>query len=173
MMEENEFRVVVPSPPDERTETIVPPGAVLVALLYKILKSVREVSDAVKRVERDVAQLRTCTYFVKNVEIPETIIELEGRGHLKELLVRSPRDDFRIRVVLDGRVLYSNTYSWFREVSHVVKEFSAVEENGMYVLHISDLKFLNSLRVSIEPESPGRFILSEVYYKLDYVGECV
>ena len=104
--------------------------------------------------------------------IPETIIDEKGRGCLKELLVKSNRGDYKLTLVADGMTLYNYAYSWFEDVSQQLEEIDAFQtDEGDYILHISDVKFLESIKVSLEPvlaTLPAEaFTINEVYWKIE------
>jgi len=158
------FSFPIPSG-EERLPTDVPQ----LAILYKLLKATREVLDKLERVETLVSPPKTLTGRLSNIEIPEPIIDLTGRGELREFLAISERSDFRVRVYVDGVAVYDGDYSWFKAVSQEVRDIAAFEKDGEYVFSITNIKFTKSLKVVVEPAFKVKpFTLKEVYYKLDW-----
>jgi len=104
-----------------------------------------------------------------NVSIPCTLIEEYGRGCLKELVIRSANKNYLLRVYADGLELYSNGFTWFQEISPTVEEIDAFEDNGTYVLRLSDIHFAKSLKVVAEPAITilSASKLDEVFCKID------
>ena len=105
----------------------------------------------------------------KDVEIPVTLIDETGQGKLKELIIKSSFNGYRLIVSVDGRVLYSDDYEWFQDISQEVDEIAAFESNGTYVLHLSDIAFSNRIRVRVEPTLMTLTVrtLDEVFWKLE------
>lgn len=113
--------------------------------------------------EKQVA--RTKTRLLQNVGVPSTIIKEDGAGVLKELLIKSITPDYTLWLFIDDDVIYNNSWEWFYENSEQVGEISAFEDedNGIYVLHIYDLKFTRALDVRIDGEKQTL----TVFYKLE------
>jgi len=109
--------------------------------------------------------------------IPGTIIDERGSGCLRELLIRSGFREWRLAVFADGQQLYNDEYGWFEGVGAHVGEVAAFQAgDGSYVLHLSDIRFAESLRVAAAPSSvatlgAGRPRLSLVYWKLELAVE--
>jgi hypothetical protein len=105
-----------------------------------------------------------------NVKIPATIVEELGSGQLKELIVKSAGKDYVLRVYSDGQELYHNSYTWFESISQTVEEIDAFEEDGTYVLRLSDIHFTEKLTIIAEPAIiplTASTTLQEVFCKLD------
>jgi len=76
-----------------------------------------------------------------NINIPDTLIDEVGSGHLKELVIKTSSKNYILRVYVDESELYHNTYTWFQNISQEVEEIDAYEENGTYILRLSDINF--------------------------------
>jgi len=116
--------------------------------------------------------LRTITRSEKDFPIPATIIDEKGSGQLKELLIKSDFKDWRLAVFVDGQQIYNNSYDWFMKISQELEEIAAFQaEDGTYILHLSDIKFTESIKITAEPfihilavEKPK---LKEIFWKLE------
>ena len=104
-------------------------------------------------------------------KIPDTLIDMRGIGCLKELLIKSAFKEYRLYLYADGQQLYADTWDGFSELSQEIDEIAAFQtEDGVYVLHLYDIKFSESIKVVIEPviyimgEPPT---ISQIFYKLD------
>ena len=124
---------------------------------------------AVERERRVRTEIRTLT----DVAIPDTIIDENGAGCLKELLIRSDHKNYRLRAYIDDMQLYDGSFSWFEDISQNIDEIAAFQnEHGEYILHITDLKFSKNIKIQAEPaitiltekEKPK---LKQVFYKID------
>jgi len=164
--EELRFRIPIPAVPPEEERVI--PAALQTALLYKLLKSTREVAERLERVEAAVAPLKTSVCRLADFWIPDSLIDVTGRGCLKEFLIKSERSDFKVQAAVDGITVFSNPYSWFQEMSQYIEAISAFEKNGEFIFLITDLKFSKSLKLIVEPILPGKFKLKEVFWILDH-----
>lgn len=106
-----------------------------------------------------------------DVAIPETFIDEHGAGVLKEFMVKSLDKGFVVRVYVDGVELYGDSFDQLSSISQEVEEVAAFQSEGIYVLHLSDISFSESLKVVVEPVtlSPTPFRLEEVFWKLELV----
>jgi len=86
-----------------------------------------------------------------NINIPDTLIDEVGSGHLKELVIKTSSKNYILRVYVDESELYHNTYTWFQNISQEVEEIDAYEENGTYILRLSDINFTKNLKIIAEP----------------------
>jgi len=103
-----------------------------------------------------------------DVKIPAVLLDEKGAGCLKELLIKSSRKDYRLRMYGDDQQLYDNTFDWFQNISQQTEEISAfTSEDGFYILHISDIKFAKNLKLELEPLTTETFKIEQAFYKLD------
>lgn len=120
--------------------------------------------------------LRTIIGSEKDLAIPAEIIDEEGSGQLKELLIRSGFKEWSLAAFADGQQLYNHPYEWFMGISQELEEVDAFQaEDGTYVLRLSDIKFAESLKVKAGPlvvtlagEKPR---LKEIFWKLELAGQ--
>lgn len=111
---------------------------------------------------------------LRSVVLPATLVDASGPGRLSELVVVSRAADFSLRVVVDGRILYDDSYSWFESVSQLVEEIDAFSLDGSYALRLRDIHFSRRLRVEASPVSAAPLsqpvVLDEVLCKLHVRG---
>lgn len=100
---------------------------------------------------------------LKNVFLPINLIDINGAGHLKELLIRSKENEFILNVFVDEEILYNNDWEWFKEISEFTSGISAFEDDDFYVLSVSDIKFSNSLFIRID----GSVQIEDIFYRID------
>ena len=102
---------------------------------------------------------------IEGFKVPGTLIDEEGAGTLKELLIKSDSPNYTLYLFIDGNPVYNHSWSWFNENSQEIEEISAFRtEDGIYVLHLYDLKFSRSLLVKVNGASQS---LNLVFYKLE------
>ena len=111
-----------------------------------------------------------------NVVLPVILFDKAGEGTLKELVAKSSEKDYKLVITADGSELYNNDWDWFKSNSQVVKEFAAFQENSIYILSVTDIKFTKSLKVLLKPATirtlpEGVLRLSELFLKVDIVKE--
>jgi hypothetical protein len=109
------------------------------------------------------------TVRMTDIPLPYTLVDELGSGCLKELVVKGRFKDYSLIVLVDGSDLYRNSYDWFQEISQNVEEIDAFEEDGTYVLRLSDIHFAKSLKVVAEPAITilSASKLDEVFCKID------
>ena len=108
-----------------------------------------------------------------NVKIPDTLIDLDGSGCIKEFVIKSSSVNYILKVYVDNLELYHNTYTWFENISQQVEEIDAFEDNGIYVLRLSNINFANGIKIAAEPiitaleQQPITSKLDEIFCKYD------
>jgi hypothetical protein len=102
-----------------------------------------------------------------NVKIPDTLIDEVGSGCLKELVIKSSSKDYILRVYVGGSELYHNNYTWFQDMSQKVEEIDAFEENGTYILRLSDINFAKNLKIIAEPSTTTLQKIDELFCKIN------
>jgi hypothetical protein len=103
-----------------------------------------------------------------DIPLPYTLVDEVGSGCLKELVIKSKSKDYTLIILVDGSELYDNSYSWFQGLSQMTEEIDAFEENGSYVLRLSDIHFAESLEVTVAPVmKTSASKLDEVFCKID------
>ena len=108
-----------------------------------------------------------------NVKIPDTLIDEVGSGCLKELVIKSSFKDYVLRVYVDGSELYHNNYTWFQDMSQKVEEIDAFEENGTYILRLSDINFAKNLKIIAEPSTTTLTLqkIDELFCKINITSK--
>jgi len=81
---------------------------------------------------------------------PRFLVKEDGSGVLEEVLIRSPSKSFRCRVTADRRIVWDKTYDGFEIDSDRLADIYAKDEDGVYVVHLSNVPFKRSIRVLIK-----------------------
>jgi hypothetical protein len=82
------------------------------------------------------------------------------------MTVRSTNNQFILKISVDGEEIMNKSYSWFESVSDVVKNIAAFQDNdGRYVLHVSDIYFTSNLEIALMPIQ--YFTVDEVYCRIN------
>jgi len=105
---------------------------------------------------------------MNNVVLPETLVEKNGSGVVKELIIRSQSKDYILSVYVDRVKLYSESFDWFQGMSQSVETIDAFQDSdsNLYVLRLSDIHFKNSIIVMADPIS-GSVSLNDVFCHID------
>jgi len=98
---------------------------------------------------------------------PVTLIDVSGRGVLRELVVKASSPGFKATVIVDGEVLYSEDYTWFYNVSDTLESIDAFTADSTYVLRFQGIRFNTGIRVSLDGLEPG-FTVGEAYWVIEY-----
>jgi hypothetical protein len=98
---------------------------------------------------------------------PGTIVSERGPGRLAELVVISDSDNYELYVTADGVAVSSGPFSWYRSVSEYVEWIDAFENNGTFVLRVSDVPFSRSLSVYLAPTAQSTVRVREVLVKIE------
>jgi hypothetical protein len=105
---------------------------------------------------------------LNNVLLPETLVEKNGSGVVKELIIKSQSKDYILSVYVDRVKLYSESFDWFQGISQSAETIDAFQDpdSSLYVLRLSDIHFKNSIIVMADPIS-GSVSLSDVFCHID------
>jgi len=97
------------------------------------------------------------------------LLNLTGKGTLKELAVVSPSRNFGIQVFSDNVTRILRSFDELEQISQHVESIAAYEEDGLYVLNVKDVSWIDNFRLMIiahEPIEFKRIFASYCVYKL-------
>jgi hypothetical protein len=98
---------------------------------------------------------------------PGAILSESGPGRLDELVVISDSGNYELSVTADDVAVSSGPFSWYRSVSEYVEWIDAFEDNGTFVLRVSDIPFSRSLSVYFAPTAQSPVRVREVLAKIE------
>jgi len=115
-----------------------------------------------------VERVRSLVWHGRSVPFG-TLIDESGCGVLRELVVKNGDKYFGLEVVVDGVYVYHKSWDEFNAISEYVDEVAAFEDDGTYILHLSDIKFSSMIKVVLRPVTvrPLSSTVSEVFYKIE------
>jgi hypothetical protein len=113
------------------------------------------VAEKMPRPERFI----TRTFDRKDVVIPKVFspVDVNIRGKLKEFIVISPTNNFRIMVERDRRLEIDRSYSEMEEISPYLNTIDAFKTNNKYIVRISDFEWVDYFRIEIITPQTMRF----------------
>jgi hypothetical protein len=120
--------------------------------------------------EERVGVAKEATYTVsfrsRVVETEFTLLDVRGRGRVREAVLLADSPDFDVYVEVDGRSIFSHSFAELQSISEVMEGVDAFDRDGEYVFRFSDLSFLNRFLYVIRPR--GRVTLKHalVLYNL-------
>jgi len=78
-------------------------------------------------------------------------------GELSELLLVSPTAEFEFVFMCDEKLVLRGSFQEFKALSPHIAKVMAIEENGKYVLHISDYKWSENATFTVVVPKPTTF----------------
>ena len=96
----------------------------------------------------------------ERVEASLDVVRVEGPGQLKKFSVVASSNAFSIEIIRDGGQYVKGSYT------DLVNKVAAYEENGTYYLHVTDVKFRESLIVVLSVTTPITFDM--IYADLEF-----
>lgn len=96
----------------------------------------------------------------ERVEGSLDVVRAQGPGQLNKFSVVAPSNAFSIEIIRDGGLYVKGSYT------DLVNKVAAYEENGSYHLHVTDVKFRESLLVILSVTTPITFDL--IYADLEF-----
>jgi len=97
-----------------------------------------------------IPKIRTRTKLISGIKLlAEPFLYVEGTGTLKELLVKTEDNDLVVDIEVDGEKVILAPVSWLYENTDYISEISVDynEDEDYYIIHISDIKFSESIRI--------------------------
>jgi len=95
-----------------------------------------------------------------------TILNVDGEGKLRELMIESEQKDYNILINLDGEVVLYDTFSNLQSESAYLNYIDAFTNDTSYILHIGELNFTSKLRITIIPEETTTFYKIKGMYNI-------
>ena len=92
------------------------------------------------------------------------ILNVKKPGRLRELFVKVDHSDFSVRLVLDEEIFIDDSFEKLMEKSPYIIYIDAFEEDGSYVLKISDLDYSKSLLLALIPKKPLKILTGHLLY---------
>jgi hypothetical protein len=123
-------------------------------------------------VEEALGKLRKplSTYVVDHkmlsLEGSREMLNLRGRGTLRELLVVFEDPDLLVALEADGRQIINHRLSELMDVSELLEDVDVFERNGSYVFRISSVHFLSGLRNVLAPLNPSARATVKRYFAI-------
>jgi len=136
-------------------------------IALKLLVEEEKARLSQSRTEKKEEPVRLESGRMHDASTPVTLIDVSGRGVLRELVVKASSPGFKATVIVDGEVLYSEDYTWFYNVSDTLESIDAFTADSTYVLRFQGIRFTTGIRVSIDGLEPG-FTISEAYWVVEY-----
>jgi hypothetical protein len=118
---------------------------------------------------------RTKIIRLKDVSIPNTLVDESGVGELSELMISSFSKYYELSIYVDDMLLVKRDFTWFQNISPYSDWIDAFENNGTFVLRISGIGFRKGIKIYAEPvletlTSSEKIVLSEVIVKIDIIS---
>ena len=133
-------------------------------------EAAREVARGVKVEVSVEPQKPRKTKIIRLTDVePGTIISEAGPGRLVELVAVSDTNSYELTVIVDGRIASSGLFTWYQSISQYSDWIDAFENNGSFVLRLTDISFSSSLVIDfrIAPSLSGSIKLREVIAKIE------
>jgi len=139
--------------------------AMSVVMAEEIARRIAKQSRAVGEPKRKMKVIR-----VRDVE-PGNVLDVPGSGVLREFVAVSGTNNFLLDVIVDGELLTSGDFNWYRSISEFSDWIDAFESDGSFVVRLSDIDFSERLLVRYQPGSglTGRQArLSDMLAKIEF-----
>lgn len=126
---------------------------------YEVAVKIVQAEVAAKRAaEQTLKPVKPRTKFVQlpnqRIENSRDVVNQTGSGTLKEVKVKSTTKSFSVEIVRDGGTELSGSYT---DLQDKVAAYQDEDEN--YFLHVTDVKFSESIIVVVSVSSPTTFPL--------------
>ena len=84
---------------------------------------------------------------------------VEGTGLIDQLLIDSDQNDYKIKIMLDDRILYNSDkpYTWFAGRDDWLEYVSAFTVGAKYILSLRNLYFKDSFHIEFTPVTDATF----------------
>jgi hypothetical protein len=106
-----------------------------------------------------------------------TVLNVEGRGYLKEFFVKCPNTNFKVSISVDKETFLEKTYAELREIQQNSKDISAFAERdeegeltGYYVASIRNVPYYSSILVKVQNTGTTSVTFSQLFAKYNIRG---
>lgn len=103
----------------------------------------------------------TKTFLEEGLSVTEynRWLYVEGTGIIEQLFIDSDQNDYKIKIILDDRILWNTDkeYTWFVARSDYLIKVSAYTVAGKYILSLRDLYFKDSFHIEFTPVTDATF----------------
>jgi len=99
--------------------------------------------------------------------VSDTAISEDGSGKLIELVVISDSREYSVSITIDNATVMDGSFDWYQSVSQYTDWIDAFEDNGSFVLRITDLSFSSSIKISLKITSQGSIKFREIIAKIE------
>lgn len=96
----------------------------------------------------------------------ETLVNLDGKGMIKQILCKGKTDNYGIFIMLDDNLTYDRSYSYFEGLSTHLTNISALLDGGEYILSMRNLEFQKNLRIDITSDDSTVFNNISIEYNI-------
>jgi hypothetical protein len=94
------------------------------------------------------------------------MLDLRGRGTLRELIIISEDPNLLISLEADDRQIINHRLLELMDVSELLEDVDVFERNGSHVFRISSVHFLSGLRNILVPLNPSSQVTVKRYFAL-------
>lgn len=119
--------------------------------LVEIEEVAREVGrELAKRIGRiELPKPKTEIIDKKNFTVRGNfeLLNVNLRGELKELFIKSPSPNFSILFMRDNSRIIDKKFTELQEVTQELEFIAAFDDNGSYVLNIKDIKWISQCMI--------------------------
>jgi len=99
--------------------------------------------------------------------VSDTAISEDGSGKLIELVVISDSREYSVSIAIDNATVIDGSFEWYQSVSQYMDWIDAFEDNGSFVLRVTDLSFSSNLKISLKITSQGNVRFREIIAKIE------
>lgn len=94
-------------------------------------------------------------------------LDKQKEGSIEEFVIISPTDKFSLLVMADNVTTYQGEFSRFQEITTHISSVVAKQRGSQYILQLSDLSFVNSIRIIIDVQEKTTFDRLYCKYNLE------
>ena len=84
---------------------------------------------------------------IESLRMPCTIVDVKGAGVLKEIVIVTDSSDYYLTVMVDGRIKYDRSWTWFNTYSDYIADISCFDNDGTYILILLNIEYSKSLKI--------------------------
>ncbi|RLC80660.1 MAG: hypothetical protein DRJ03_21250 [Chloroflexi bacterium] len=122
-----------------------------------LLEELKEKEKEVKVVEvlkpEPVKEVDHIDNTTDTIKYETTLLNIDGKGTLKEFTVISDSEDLRLKVWLNKKLVLNKTMSEIIASAKYISEISAIAYNGKYIFSIKDIKYKDGMKIVAVPST--------------------
>jgi len=138
-------------------------------LIFNEEKCREKIIERIEKVKEEIIKTKILNLVDRTIERYKELLNIKGRGSIREITIISESSNFNVIIFVDEKEFINSSYNELEEISSYSNSIDAFEEDGKYIVHITDISFGKNLRFGIFVNGTTKF--NRIYVLYDIISE--